>query len=788
MPNKIRSPIESQQTAETEEEQILVGWELPEVVGNVLRVPIPSARTDAKRYREHDLREFYLPPTPFSPHPIPLSDRPELVSILERALEIYGSRLSPEKSWHEAISNATRTLCKLFEYSWLNGLYSISDWTSSDFSDLSDNLAKGGWAKALRIPERTREWAERIGREALLSTLPETRGRDRWSLGEVFNQSLGTNVRSRELLSAKAEIESFLAFQSSRKEDGGGIATSTKGSNPRRNVKEKPNKTGRSFESGMGESQLRQELGWINLIGDIIEDPPIKFVPYANAYTISKDLGRSTGRTDNLSPENIGKILVDAKWWLDKIAPHALALSNTLADELVKSGAGGMGSKAQLAVLRASSARASIEKILGCEILTICGNKRPPHSTVNSVVGSVYTACFSLLAFLNARRKDELIHRRYGVSKVALTPVNRALGLFSCDFYIEKTYRAYTSFFVASLSVSAIETLEAFSDIARRIRRHFSKGDAASEPHTPDREDVLFEIPRFNEAGGSFDQPKWYTFNTDGIARDFLQHALGKGVVVRVAPHMFRRGYALIFHYRYEIESIHALSHQLGHFDLTRVWRYVTDAADGTKGPAARDYARGGSSSERAREADLQAIERDVRAIGADRLRELVAEVVKGGAKPNAGFQRLVLRFHQRLGRKLTYSELGAEEQAKVIADSLVARGHSSHPMPHVNCMAARGRRNRGAKCYSSKTGGISRQDAEPSLCGGCAYGSVSKGHVKTIELDLERSRARLASMPDQSTMRAKALRDSIENGNAMVKLHRTRLGMGSGSAQEPQK
>jgi hypothetical protein len=787
VPHNTSSPIKSHQETEAEDEQLLVGWELPKVVDNVLRVAIPSARTDATKYREFDLCEFYLPPTPFSPNPIPLVDRPELVSILERAVAIYGARTSPEKSWHESIGNATRTLCKLFEYSWLNGLYSISDWTSSDFSDLSDLLAQGGWAKALRIPGRTKEWVERIGRDQLLSILPSTRGRDRWSLGEAFNQALGTNVRSRELLPAKAEILNYLAPRSSRAEKRS-TTSRTNGLDSTETPPSKPLKTGRSFESGMGESQLRQELGWINLIGDIFDNPPIAFVPYPNAFTLSKELGRTTGRTDNLSPDHIAKILVDAKWWLDEIAPHALALSDLLANQLIKSSTGGMGSKAQLAVLRTSDAREAIEQALGVEITTVCGTKRAPHSTVNSVVGSVYTACFSLLAFLNARRKDELIHRRYGLSKVALTPVNRAIGLFSCDFYIEKTYRTYTPFFIASLSVRAIETLDAFSDIARRIRENFSEDGVGAEPNIPDREDILFEMPRFNEAGAPLGQPKWYTFDTEGVARDFLQRALGKDVIVRVAPHMYRRGYALIFHYRYEIESIHALSHQLGHFDLTRVWRYVTDAADGATGPAARDYAKGGSPAERAREADLLAIERDIRAIGDERVRELVADVVKGTARANVGFQRLVLRFHQRLGRRLTYRELAAEEQAKVIADSLVARGHSSHPMPHVNCLAARGRRNRGAKCYSSKIGGISRQDAEPSLCGGCAYGSVRRGHVSSIELDLGRSRARLASMPDPSSLGAIALRKSIDNGTAMVTLLRTRLGMGSGPALEPQK
>lgn len=757
-------------------------YELPTVVDDVLFIAIPSARSDSPKYQRFDLCEFYLPPTLFCQHPIPLTDRPELISILQRALHAYGLRISPDKSWHQAMANATRTLCKLFEYSWLNGLYSISDWTTKDFEDLSQLLAKGGWAKALRLQERTRDWVQEIGREGVLAVLPSVRSRADWSLGEKFNQALGTNVRSRELRPAKDVVSEYLLGPKSSAESkpadaGPSSATSQARRKPGRE------KTGRSFELGMGESQLRQELNWLNLLGDILENPPVDFSPYPSTFRLSKELGRQGGRTDNLAPDHVAKLLVEAKWWIDELAPHALALCTALSEPLLQSNGQGVDSKEQIANLMACDTRLAIENLLGCEIRTVTGNNSTPHSSATSVIGSLYTACFIVLAFLNARRKDELIHRKYGLSAVCLTPVNEAIDLYKCEFYIEKTFRAYVDYFIASLSVKAIRVLEQFSSVAREIRASFSHGAPRTEDVSEEREDKLFELPRLNNSHGLLGYARWYAFEPDGLARDFLRRALGENITVRVAPHMFRRGYALIFHYRYEMESMHALSYQLGHFDLTRAWRYVTDEADGATGPAAKDYARGRGPADRALNADLLGIHEEVRAVGEDRLRELVSQVVANSGRPNSGFQRLVQRFHQLLLRSQNFKELAAEEQAERITKTLIERGHTSHPLPHTNCMAARGRRNRGAKCFSSKTGGISRQDADALVCGTCPYGNTQKGHLKTIELDLERQQRRLANLPDHSSVTAVKLRASVANVAGMLRLQRQRLGIAATDA-----
>jgi hypothetical protein len=684
-----------------------------------------AARENEVQWKKLKYKNYFLPPNAFQPAPVSLSDAPQQSKLLFSFLSVYASRLPPEGSntTHTHLSQAFRSMVKHFEYMWQNGIYDLKDWDEVAATELAKKLGEGGWTQALNIDERTRQAIGRMTDDVLARFVSKAKSKSGgYSLSDKFAAVIGTNCRHTELISAKLIILKRLGLIDDN-------AESKQSGTPVRR---------RSSEAGMIVSHLRQELRWINLLSaPLPTGEELTFVPYPDTVKIAEKFGRKGGRTGNLTPDIVAALLKESASWILEHSPHVIGLLEDIISGLIEARDEGRPRDVACVerAIKLSRHASELAKTLGEPILTITLSSDPNGTSVKRLIYNVASACFVVISFLNARRKNELQHKKHGLHRNALRRVDRSLDLHECEFYIEKTFKRYVPFYVGRATTRAIRVLESLSDCARTIDD--LRADTASKIAEDLREDKLFQLPRVagkRDGGGA----QWFDFvaSVNGIARELIERALGSNTGIRVHAHMFRRAYALIFHYRFENATLVALAQQLGHFDLETVLIYVTDVFGGVDTATASSYARG---IDEAREKEQQAIRAEVKQVGFDRVRELAEQVVAGRADASGGFARLVTRFHQRLGRNVSYARLSAGGKAKALGDVLVHAGHQFRPMRHANCVASASRRSKSAACYSMEEGRNMPEDASPDRCGACPYSHFVQAHIDLWRADAQK-------------------------------------------------
>lgn len=733
------------------------------VEGCVISVIDFAAREEAPTAKTIDLNNFFLPPTKIYPNPTRLGTRDDLVEGVVVAVLGLGRRISPTtKSGAVRVTDAVVILSKFIEFGWLNGLYSWNDWSPVATRRLLKILGSGGWATALELVGRSKQFLGEHSNEQLALMVRPTHSKSGgYSLRGSFRNKLGTNLHHAELIPAKLMILEQLDIELERKEtqsNAGAIRPKLQ-----------------SYEAGMSEGQLRQTLTAINLLAESGDDPPLAFVPFADTVRLSKEHGRSGGRTGNLSPDIVAELLKHSFWWMDEVANPLLNLCEDAMSEIAQRIRDGLNldSKKLFSAVQAAPAFSRLEGVIGLPITStgLSWEANDDDISVKQLIYSLATACFLTIAFLNARRKDEIAHRKIGLHRRALRVVNRELGLYECEFFIQKSKKRYVPFYVGDLTRAAIRILERLSDIARAIQRILLKDDFFPEDA---REDKLFQLPRFFSKSGRLGS-QWYMFRAGGQGHSdyFMSRALN-GKPVQIHPHMFRRAYALIHHYRYEHGTLQQLSQQLVHSDLPLTVRYVRDIGTSHKGVTAISYAHADSSIEKLQVDAINEIKGEIANVARERVQELVFQVINDSPRASGGFARLIQRFHQRLGSKIEYQLLSKSAQADMISDSLVNHGHAFRPMRQANCVASSTRRNRSAKCYSAETGDLSRVRASASTCTDCPYSHWVEGHHAAIEADIVALEEELSN--DSESVKGRARVIELENIKKVLELRRKRI------------
>lgn len=743
------------------------------VQGTQIRFFNFGAREEEDSVRTFDLNDYWLPATPFRPSPTPVGAHPQLVRGIAAAMLDLGRRISPSsKDGHKRVSAALNTLTKFIEYGWINGYYSFEDWTSAATDKLAEALGRGGWTVALKIEERTRTFVAETSLPELRSFVNRSKALSfGYSIRERFRTALGTNSSGQELTDAKRAILVKLGLD--------GPDDSAESSERIRRVKK------RSSVSGMGQTHMRQELAAINLFGECLGDSALSFIPYPDSVQTSHKYGRAGRRTGNLSPESVAALLAEAYWWIDKAAEPILGVVEDVYKGLAENAALGLEPSPEVVwnAMRGSKHLAAIEQLTG-EAITSIGSR---GASFKQVIYCLASACFVTIAFLNARRRDEVQHKKIGLHRKCLRVVDRRLGLYQCEFFIEKSHKIYVPFYVGNFTRMAIRVLERLSDVARAIDAIRGVSD-----HYPqdEREDKLFQLPRLigstgtgggRRAGGK----QWFAFNatSEGISRGFVSRALGVESQLRVHPHMFRRAYALIFHYRYENATLQALAQQLGHFDLETVRIYISDRATGTDEHSATSFGRLTSAQIKAQHLKIRELNGEIQDVAKERVTELVEEVLAGtSARSQGGFVRLIRRFHQIMGRRLDYSGLDRRMKVQVLSGALTSMGHAFHPMRHANCVASTSRKNKAAGCYTERTKGLGREDASAATCTTCPYGHWTSGHTTAL-LEDETYLARQVAEGQATTLAGRNNVIQLANLRAMLRFRAQRLERDLGGA-----
>jgi len=721
-----------------------------------LRLVRLDARSDEAQCREIDLAEFWLPANAIYSEPQSLVNRQTFAGTIVLVIDKYFQRARQSKSRHCRAAFIVTTLVKFFEYMWLRDIYELASVTQLDFDNLAKALAEGGWHKALNFRNRL-DAALDAGRHSLSAKLLSLgRNHLRGVVPQSVKRHLGSNLIAREM-----------AYYHSR------ILRSYEGriNDYAKSVLDKGDIT----PSGMGYSLLRQTLEAINLMLDLPSGFGVTYVPYPEPVRLAKRLGRPQTRTRNLGAIEAGLLIGEAFKWLYIYGPTIRELIAGICEQVALSFTAGrevLGYNLE-EWLNNSPARRQLEEQLGMEIDGIDRGSVSALS-VRKVFLSLLSACFVLIATMNARRRDEITHRKFGIHRGFTEVEDELLGLYKGRFYIEKTYQDYLEFYVNKTTRDAALLLESIQNIFDDLNRHLGRpllGDS------PAREQSLFGYHRFSRIEGVNPTRCWYQFEScrNGPTSDFLKRALGSQYLLGAHPHMFRRLYALVHMYQHEIPSLQALGQQLGHDSLSTTQVYVTDHAmrEDVERIAAK-IDRTGRMRSRMFAFHIAGIQKELNIIRDEKLIETVLSIISG-QPASGGYPSYIRRFYRMASGHIDFSKLDLERQSQVLSAAVKKRGHVPNPMRHGQCMVGTQMPAPTARCYGPD-GQTRPHNASPHTCAKCPFHYLNNAYLRNLEIDLDELDTTSA---DPSVTEFQRERARIDAGNLRIAIlhHRERLG-----------
>lgn len=724
-------------------------------------------RSDEEPWLELPMHRASLPATPLVQKTTRLADNELLFWIIVAALDTYLMRQKGSKSYHLIVSDIFRTLLKIFEYMWLHGLYDPRCAPVSSWENLREALVEGGWVEALQVERRVVETLAGDG-VTVGDFMYETR-----NPGRSFNRSvrssllalMGTNVAARELAPIKNLLIQAERDTSLRK--SGNLSLYR-----------------RSRKNPMSTTMLKQSLRVFDLLADLPSTLSVQNLPSQSSYDFAEKYGRKGGRTKNIDPDTWARLLSHSYKWIYDYGSSVVELVRALALHLEPYYDADMQKRARqdssVGSYRSQLIRRAfpkigevqaLEELIGKRITNLVRKKNGKEETsVYAILNQFYSSCFVVIASMNGRRQDEVLSRTIGLHIDSMWFRDQELGISECEFYIEKTAKDYVPYLINDVTRRAIELLKDIAEVAWTWSSWVNPGKV----DCLGRERKLFIFPDF--ACAKKGVPLWFDFNAnaDKSSESFVSDALGSDSSdVRVAAHMFRRAYGLLYHYRYENSSLLALTQKYGHMDTATTLHYVTDdPAVPFQKAAVSKWSAPIAVVRRAQADHVNQMSETIREVGEEKLRAYVLDVIKGSRTFSGGFQKLVARFHRRLEMQISYRSLDAESQSKKLSDALIDRGHSPYPYPATTCMAGSARKH--AAC-GVDNGKPARERASPSVCGGCIYSDTSVEHLAALEMDERRLAESLSG--GVTTVSDLKREDDLGNLRRIIALHRKRLG-----------
>lgn len=669
---------------------------------------------DGKQEYRYDFSELYFPATPAHPEVTRLNDYPHYVDTLLAAADIRIDRSKEGLPSARSLSRQIYLIRHVLDWLRARGIYRLRDAVEGDTRDLLAQLAGGGWADALSLESRWnavldqvetdqidlseafhfKNEADEIGIETLLQ--PFWRKRLGW--GGIVPLTHAAKVRLQKLAS-KWPVT-----------DGWAKRSVCKFSAPSSHV-------------------LRNIMGWLNDLAtlpasvDRLQHRATK----STTNSAKKIAKKASSRTANLQVGDAVTLISTALKLLYEIAPLLLAVY-----EDARTAYPGLSRSKRRDWFCTSPARSRLEKMIGKPITKWTWSGNHPRSQTNysldEILAAVQGGCAIILAAMNARRQREICDRHLGVRLGDLTVLDDALGLYQCQFYIEKTYRDRHVFYVNRTSADALLCLERLKHVCAPFNC-----DVTADPS-------LFECGRFAELGPN--SSAHFSFSEDsGRTRSlisFLKVAYpAPALAPEIASHMFRRFYAILYYHRYEHAELRALRQHLRHLDVAMTRVYVTDPS--TRPLAEQISAALTETENRSVSADLREsledgaldIQNALNEMSKEKLRMAVEEIISG--RPTAGgFSKIVKKlYRQMLPRLVVQSEVMVITTGQIMG-LLEAHGYDVKPMQHGQCHAPDVRRNLKGAC--EQDGVLAREHAGPRLCGKCPFHFNNTSYLQNLK------------------------------------------------------
>lgn len=736
--------------------KLLDGWKLE--LKNL------SARMDEDDRIVCDLSTFWLPPNRVYLKSQKLVEQPELVVTIILAANDYWITAESEKTKHTRALDVISTLAKFFEYCWINDKYKLSQLTSADFSVLSKSLAKGGWQSAVGIRTRLKKYCCSCSGDDIKRLLRSESGTAQKSINTSrFREALGTNVQGREpkiYYPGLVKIQKNIDITADREPLVQSALDEAQDYRP-------------------GYSMLRQILQHINKLYELPFGYGLSFLPYPRTVQTSRSLGRPSGRTRNIGAEEASLLFAEAFRWVYRYGPPLVSLVNEMCLSVIaahREGRKVLGYQLDSIVANSKNAQWLRENLPVRITSADFGRQtKEGETSVRAAVVCLLSACAFLVGAMNARRRDEVCHRKWGIHRGSARVVNEDLKLYSAEFYIEKTYCDYVVFYINQATMDSIAILESLNSCFDEV--DFALGFRDTE-NIPARQRTLFTYRRFSRIEGVSKERCWFKFEArpgEG-AWEFVSLALKNPGMFDLASHMLRRAYALIFIYRYRNATLQALSQQLCHRDLNMSMVYVTDPAfieDASSIAEKFDVTREKRRIAFARE--LADVQKEMGEIEDELLVETVIEIISG--KPSGGnYRRFIKKFYARFSKHVEFDGKDISERAKLMADTLKKRGHFPKTMRHGQCMAGSTASTQLAKCRSSQPHVLQRSEASPKTCASCAFHYTNDSYLNNLRADLQK----LADSGERArdTLAGRRAQEAHANLRRIIELQEQRLGM----------
>lgn len=656
-----------------------------------------------------DLKKLWLPATPFSSVE-PIANNPRLSVFLLDFAALFCLRRKKTKSAAADVARHIRTVAKFIEFLYVEGIYDPSECDRATIRLLLSKLAAGGWPEALRIYERTESSLRQVGSSEIRRIALQPSVRDGVRVGGRIKRLLGTNCSGSETAAVR---EAILAVVHEDR--------------PRKSPVYRPRQ--------LTSAAFLAIFSTINLTSDLADGRGLAFLPFPNPFLLANKYGRPDGRTRNLRPEDVGALLAECFSWIYRLAAPLIELLNTLAVETRARRPANTGARAALvaSVLTTSAAARRFETQSGLRIrnIRVRRSQAPTECTLSEAIDCVLSACFIVISFFNARRRDEVEHPVIGLKNNSLRPFDEGLGLYVCSFYLEKFTKDYREFFVNDTTVAAIKILQSFSEVEQKL----SGDDVVVSGRS------LFRVPTLRAKFPLTSRA--FQFNRSRSARRLLDRAFGESEkVFPYAPHMARRAYGLIMIHRFSEPSLLALAQQYDHRGLDSTSIYLSDGSRGNTLEQLEGFGRLRTPPAEVME-DLEAA---IDEVSRERLKEIVDVILRGEQSMQGGFPVFVNRLHDRIAARLKYDDADLRDSSTAVAEALLAKGHKVVAFRHGDCCAS-AVRSSAARC-SRGSGRPRRERGSPQVCATCAFHSRSLIHVQAMTLGVAHLRQQLSELP----------------------------------------
>lgn len=613
-----------------------------------------------------------------------LSDFPDFLISLKAA--INSILFTRTELLGDIITNLINYALRLFIWMIKNNIFKLSQLTKEDAVRLSKDWVQGGWWHALDYERSLNKLMKLAKTDPDVSSQLRGRNNSKWFTVDTDAMQRMTGLPlSQQYMPAKyaAEIAQIVGASNL---------------NPAR----------ASRDSKMTAVIYRRLMFLLNHFSTFPATlGGLDYVPFIKPGKIAENaFPDEGGRTKNISIDNLLKITSESLRWMTEYVETILYTAEAARTALENHENLGAVSERNIQ----SAVRDAYTRQIEAGGRGIPGITRMTRSDLSKCIDALQVACFCIIAINHGRRRNELIGKNlpYGLHFGCLSEISSLYDDWRIDIYVEKSCRAYVSFWCNDLVRQAVNVLERVSQVFRPLNQPMKQ---YSVNRADGRLDKLFCSRAFTKIG--FDSsPEGFDFSSR--ASWFFELAQVDPDYFREKTQPFRRVYACLYMYRYDMPKAAALQFALRQDCATVTEVYYTDApgtspSDGVKAVYAGGYDR-----------ELVALEKVTEEVRSEYFGEIIFRMLNG-EQIGGNFAKMTLKLMKRMSGSVKFRELELTSKAEIVSESLKRRGYSISPKEHGACSATDLSRTRG-RSNCAVDGQIQPQNASPKMCGNCLH------------------------------------------------------------------